>query len=395
MDKTEIVRTFLQSGYQISGDALIYFEENPDKVRTFLDLSGGRLEKPIVTRQTIDNILSGVKSEISVKIFRSFAKKPKQQSVEDVTNIFMKKYEKLSEILAEKKELVNLISINRISQQTQKFSIIATVKEINAEDRSLVVEDPTGSTQVFISDEALGELNYLVEDEIVGLICDNEESSENRTIKIIFPDIPLQTKVASSEQDINCLFVSDIHMDDPKFLEHNLEKFREYLKKIKQQTIVFVLGDISKKKADINKFEKIFPENFSIFYLRGELKKDNKKNWLPDPTVVDVGGVKIFLSHGNKFLNYYQKFKTSPENMLLQLLKKRHLFPTFKQDLDLDYEKLFLDEVPDIFVIGHYHEPKILNYKGITLISLGSFVTQPIFWAVNLKTRENIKIDLT
>jgi hypothetical protein len=35
-----------------------------------------------------------------------------------------------------------------------------------------------------------------------------------------------------------------------------------------------------------------------------------------------------------------------------------------------------------------------MNYKGTTVISLGSFVGKPVFFSVNLKTREVRKIDL-
>ena len=77
------------------------------------------------------------------------------------------------------------------------------------------------------------------------------------------------------------------------------------------------------------------------------------------------------------------------------MIKKRHMSPTFGYNAKLDEEKMFIDQPADIFVIGHFHDPRIINYKGVTIISLGSFVTQPIFWAVNLKTRESIKIDLT
>jgi len=395
MDKTEIIQTFLGSGYQLNGEALNYFEKNPEKVKTFLDLAGGRLEKPVVTKQSIQSILSKVSSDIDVKIIKTFSSKQKELSVEDLTNRFTRRYEKISEILSKRKELMNLISVNRISQQTQKFSLIVMIKEIIPGDRNIVVEDPTGTTSVYISDEAVGDLKYLVEDEVVGLILNNEDFSENKAVKIVQPDIPLFTKVATSKDEVVCLFVSDVHMDDPKFNAHSLEKFGDYLKKIKEKTIVFVLGDVSRKKSDISKFTKLFPKNFSLIFLKGELKKDDKDNWLPDPVVVDVAGVKIFLSHGDKFMKYFQKFKTSPEIMMLQLIKKRHILPTFVEDSKLDDEKLFIDEVPDIFVIGHYHDPKITNYKGATIMSLGSFITEPVFWAINLKTRENIKINLT
>lgn len=395
MDRGEIVRVFLENGYQLNSEALEYFERNQDKATAFLDLARGRLDGPTVSMQTINNILSRVSSDIKVKVAKTFFSKRGYVSAEDLANIFMKRYEKISAILSEKKELMNLISINRIPKQAKRFSLIGMVREADPVEKSLVVEDMTGTAALYVSGDAAQDLVYVVEDEVVGLICDNEGSSENSVTKIVFPDIPLFTEVSSTKEDIVCIFISDIHIDDPKFMAHSLEKLKEYLKKIKQKAVVFVLGDVSEKEDDIKKFSGIFPENFSVMFLKGELKKDNDGNWLPDPVVVDVCGVKIFLTHGDKLEKYFKRFKTTPENMLQQLIRKRHISPTFEQGTGLDDEKLFIDEVPDIFVIGHYHDPRTVNYKGATIISLGSFVTKPVFFAVNLRTRENIKIDLT
>jgi DNA polymerase II small subunit/DNA polymerase delta subunit B len=257
-----------------------------------------------------------------------------------------------------------------------------------------VIEDLTGFTSIYIADEAAGDFSYLVEDEIVGLVCDSQEWVGKRALKIVFPDIPLSTKVSTAKSEMLCLFLSDIHIDESGFLSRSYEKLGEYLKKFKGEVTVFVLGDVSNDEEKIKKFHEMFPENFSVMTLKGHIDAE-KKDYLPDPVEVELDGVRIFLSHGEMFEKYFERFKTSPDNMLLQMIKKRHLSPTFGTNPDLDNEKLSLDTVPDIFVIGHYHDPRILNYKGATIISLGSFVTKPIFWLVNLKTRETIKVDLT
>lgn len=393
MDRSEILQAFLRAGYQISADAIAHFERNPDKVKEFIELAAGKLERPFVTMETVGSVMGGISPKI--RVLTTFHSGRRETSVAQMSDRLNARYQKLSEILSKKTELTNLISVNRISQQNNRFSIIAMLKEVNPGDRSLVVEDPTGSTSVYISDEAVGDFHYLVEDEVVGLVCDNEDSSENRVTKIVFPDIPLSTRPAASQQEILCMFVSDVHMEEDEFQPRALEKFADYLKKIKQDVLVFVLGDVAKDPDRLERFQKMFPQNFPVMYLQGELEGTCKENCLPDPVVVDVGGVRIFMSHGKMFQGYMEKFKVSPEGMLLQMVKKRHLSPTVGENPRLDDEKLLLESVPDIFVVGHFHDPRTVNYKGTTIISLGSFVTQPIFWSVNLKTRETIKIDLT
>jgi len=390
MDRNEIVKSFMSAGYQLGMDALQYFEANPEAVREFLALAPGKLEKPFVGRQDVDRIFSSMSPK--VRVIGSYLRKKRDLGTGEMADMFAKRYEKASEILSKKSELVNLLSINRIRPENKAFSIIAMVREVSPGDRSLVVEDPTGSTTVFISDALEGEFGYLVEDEVVGIVCDNEDFSENRAIKIVYPDIPLQVRAPAADKDVTCMFISDIHMDDGAFMRYNFEKLGEYLKKIKEDTVVFVLGDISSREEDTEEFLKIFPENIKVMVLRGHLDEE-KGAQLPDPVMVEVSGVKILMSHGSMFQRYKEKFKASAENTLLQMLKKRHLSPTFDQTSNLDDEKMFLSQVPDIAVVGHFHEPSSMNYKGTTIISLGSFVGNPVFWSVNLRTREAKKID--
>lgn len=392
MDRNEIVRSFISAGYQLGMDALQYFEENPGTAQEFLVLAAGKLEKPFVNRQAVDQIFSSMSPK--VKVIRSYLRKKVDVGPGEMADSFARRYNKMSEILSKKSDLVNLLSINRIRPENKAFSLIGMIREVSPGDRSLVVEDPTGSTTVFVSDSLEGEFGYLVEDEVIGIVCDNESSSENKAVRIVYPDLPLQVRAPAADKDVTCMFISDIHMDDGAFMQYNFEKFGEYLKKVKEEVMVFVLGDISSSEEDVKKFLEAFPPNFKVMVLRGHLE-DEKDAQLPDPAMVEIAGVKIFLSHGSMFQKYKDRFKASAENTLLQLLKKRHLSPTFDQASGLDDDKLFVDQVPDIAVVGHFHKPRTMNYKGTTIISLGSFVGEPVFWSVNLRTRETTKIDFS
>ncbi len=394
MEKPYIVQKFLSNGYQLTEESLLFFVENESKIQKFLDITKGRLDQSIITLDTINEIFSNKNSELEMKILNTFSRKSKNISIDELTKIFIKRYQKMSDILIKNKQLLNLISINRIKQQ-EKFSLIVMIKEINSGEKSILVEDLTGTITLHISDSIIGDFRFLVEDEVIGVVCDKYGTYKNNVVRIFQPDIPLTTKIRSSKEEILIIFVSDIHMDNKNFDQYKLEKFIDFLKKQKIKTNVFVIGDVSEKEEDIEKFKKMIPEKISVNFLRGHLKHIKSGNWLPDPSHLDINGVRIFLSHGDKFQKYYEKFRLTPENMILQLLKKRHLFPIFKSNSIIKTEELIIDNIPDIFVIGHYHEPSIMNYKGVTLISLGSFIENPIFWGVNLKTRENIKIDLT
>lgn len=391
MERGDIVKQFLSNGYQIAADALEYFEQNPDKIEIFLSAAAGRTGKVTVTKKAVEEMLKG---SAKFRLVNDFLPTRRQSTVQEISDQLSTRYQRTSELISKRIEPSSLISINRISPQNRRFTLIAMIREVNPGDRSLVVEDQTGTTSVYLADEAEGDFSYLVEDEVVGLVCDNEDSSENRVVKVVFPDIPLPTKVSASTHDTFIMFLSDVSMDDPSFMKHSLEKLVDYVKKNKQETTVFILGVVSSDPEKLREFTRIFPENFTLVFL-GKADAQDKQQNIPDPSLVDMGGVKIFLSHGEMFTKYFESFKTSPENMLVNLLKKRHLSPTLETNPQLNADGLYLEDVPDIFVIGKFQDPRIINYKGVTVISLGSFTKNPVFWSVNLKTRESIKIDLT
>jgi DNA polymerase II small subunit len=393
MDKAEIVNSFIRAGFSLAPDALEYFEKNQEKISDFINLAAGKVHGPFITRQTIEDVIGGIAP--SVNVARTFQNRKAETTPEEVAAALSRRYDKLSDILSKKPELPNLVSVNRVSEQMKRFSLIVMVREVNPGDRTLTVEDKTGSTSVYISDDIAGEFNYFVEDEVVGLVCDNEDSSENKAVKVVWPDVPLASKAASSSQDMLCIFVSDLHMDDSAFMERSLEKLGDYLNKVKVRSTLFVLGDISSDEAKARKFLEKVPNGTPVMYLKGGDEGACRENCLPDPVIVEVSGVKMLLTHGDMFAKYAERFRTSPDNLMLQLAKKRHLSPTFGLNPRLDEEKALLDSMPDIFVIGHYHQPRTMNYKGTTFISLGSFVKDPVFFAVNTRTRETIKIDLT
>ena len=66
---------------------------------------------------------------------------------------------------------------------------------------------------------------------------------------------------------------------------------------------------------------------------------------------------------------------------MVDLIKRRHLAPTYGTNLispeETDY--LVIDNIPDIFVMGHTHAFDVSNYKGINLISAGTMQGQTDF----------------
>ena len=386
MERTEIIKKFLTKGMQITGSALDFFANNPEKAGTFLSKQPNC--PSTITLEIINEALKAPKTGV-VQNIKPYKEREKA-SVSDIVDFFNKRYEFLGNLLSKRLDLINLISINRVSDKIKKFSIIGMVKEKNTGNKTAVLEDKTGEIEVALS-EAL--LNQLVEDETVGVVCTKDGIIYGE--KLVFPDIPLQREINKANEEKYIFLISDIHMDSEQFRQESYEKLIDWLEKQQNKLTIFVVGDISSKKEDIAKFLSDLPSAHEIHIIKGDIDGDIDRDTLPNPAFVQIENVKLFLFHDKSF-NDYMSFWDAPEQTLINLIKKRHLNPTFSINSKIyDNDPYLLDTIPDIIVAAHSHIPSVTNYKGITTVTTGSFVSQPIFWLMNLRTRETFKIDFS
>lgn len=387
MKRSEIIKNFLEAGYQLDLKSLEFLEKNPEYISKVLEAA-----KPFGIATITFDLIQDVIKPVEIKILRDFSFPLKTYTVEDYIKFYNTRYEKLKQILIKRIDLINLISINKISDRTRKFSLIGLVKEKNADENSITIEDGTGELTVFFDEKE--EFNLIVLDEVLGLVCEKREG-KIFVDRIIWPDVPLTGKIAKADDEIYCLFISDFHMDSKEFKEKSYENFLKWINSANyRKFFIFILGDISSSKSDFQKLLNDL-EKYDKFFLKGEI--DLPEVGQNNHSLIEIQGVKIFISHGDMFSNYFNIWNgLTPENIFLNLIKKRHLNPVFNFSKKVyDEDPYFLDTIPDIFVSGHFHSPGIINYKGITIISNGSFITKPIFWLINLKTRETFKLDFT
>jgi DNA polymerase II small subunit/DNA polymerase delta subunit B len=308
-----------------------------------------------------------------------------------MTKHFTNRYETLKKYLSSRLELVNLISVNKITSKTKKFSLIVMVKEKN--DRSLLVEDSTGEATVYVQEEAVGQV---VPDEVIGIVCEKENDTIN-VKKIIFPDIPLKRDVARTEKEAYAFFISDMFLNQV----NNTKKILDKINSIKDKLYVFVLGNVSSQKEDIINFFNNLPKNASKIFLKGDIDPEinmEDVTIFSSPTLVKIENKILVLVCSGKIFSEYKKIwkEQSSEKIMLNLLRKRHLSPVFDFNKKISEEDSYIiDIVPDIFVSSNFDKPGVINYKGTTIASNGSFLSEPIYWLINLKTREIIKMDFT
>lgn len=185
----------------------------------------------------------------------------KKKDVADFVQHFKVRYEALRNILIDRQELQNTLSINRILKKRDHavVSIIGLVqdkKETKNGHILLALEDPTGVITVMISKnkEELHRLaRNIVLDEVIGILG-NSNGDIVFCNRICFPDVPITKEAKKCKDDVLVGFISDIHVGSDKFLKKEFLRFigwingkvgnKEERAKALRVKYLFVVGDL-------------------------------------------------------------------------------------------------------------------------------------------------------
>jgi len=188
-----------------------------------------------INEESIQNFL---KNKNNVIIKKSYNKEPKKRTFQDFVNVFNNRFKNLSEILKNRKELENIISISKLKTKSQndKTSLIGMILDKQTTKNKniiLTLEDITGTCTVIIknSDEnkELFEIaENLVFDEVIGVLgtfINNAVFAE----KIIFPDIPLSKELKKQKEEEYVIILGDTHFGSKHFMKEDFERFIKWI----------------------------------------------------------------------------------------------------------------------------------------------------------------------
>jgi len=449
MDNQEILKFCLEKGILLDKDILNLFKEVEDveTAKLVIEKVGQYTQKKIITlnlfnenKEKVNEIFSGLpesnqkrieslkiklglgikiskeieikKSEADrvlrlsdfedVKIISSIPAINKKIEVKDFVKYFKNRFVVMRNILQAHSELINLVSINKISENRQGISIIGIVtnKRITKNKNILFeVEDLTGKIVALVNQnnsDLYKKAQEVAFDSVIGLKC-----SGGREIvfinEIIFPEANLFERKKSPVEEY-ALFTGDLHVGSNKFMEDNFLKFIDYLngnvpntpeaEKIKY---LFLVGDLisgvgifpgQEKELKILNIERQFEKTAELL---GKIRKDIKiiicpgnhdgvrimepqpildekfawalydlKNVIltQNPALINIGakgtfsGFNVLTYHGYSFhyyannIEYLMKAKAihKPEMIMAYLLKNRHLAPTHTSTLYFPHE---------------------------------------------------------
>jgi DNA polymerase II small subunit len=247
---------------------------------------------------------------------------------------------------------------------------------------------------------------------------------------LIMPDIPDQI-TNKSETEVYAAFLSDLHIGSKYFMETEFEEFVLWLSSTDPvaRKIRFVLigGDlvdgvgiypnqnkelvcqtIEEQLKKVNDLIEKIPKNVKIIIMPGNHdpgrralpqpaipKKYNSNLWdkenvvmVGNPSIVSLNGVKVMMFHGQSIDDIVKTTPglsyDKPIDVMKHLLRARHLSPIYGSQTPIAPEMedlLVIEDVPDIFHVGHVHRAQLGMYKGILLVNSGSWQKQTPFQA--------------
>ena len=199
MEKAEVLRLFLGKGYQIDVESLNYFSKNEKQLQKFLSEMELQKFPSTITKDFIDSFLQS-----DVEIFSATVEK-KQLTAEEIAKILMQKFAIIKRILITHLDLINLLSVSKISQKTKKFSLIGIVSRIDDASGTITVADDTGETDLRIEKKLLDDI---LANDVLGFICEYDEVIKVRNV--IFPDVPLRRNIKNLSEVKYAVFTEKI-----------------------------------------------------------------------------------------------------------------------------------------------------------------------------------------
>jgi DNA polymerase II small subunit len=358
-----------------------------------------------------------------------------EKDVPEFLQYYNDRYDKMKKLLMRRKELQAATTLNRLERRNEgeEATAIGFVKSkysTNSGKWIVELEDKTGTFKALV-DERDGE--RIVPDEAIGVIgsMGGDIIYANSVVR---PDLPIPDGVETTSEDVEAAYISDLHLGSKDTRHDKFMEFAEWLKSEDAKKVGYVVigGDIVEgvgsypgqkdelEVTDIYKQYDLFqdwvekvPEHIQIIAGPGnhditrlaepqprlpekafpEIYDYNNVHFIQNPQMVRLHairskGIKNLVYHGYSFDDHVdqiqdlrEKAYDEPHHVMIDLLKRRHLAPTYgSNQLSPEGEDhLAITEEPDVFVSGHFHSHSNESYKGVNVINSSSFQEQTDF----------------
>ena len=375
---------------------------------------------------------------VALKVLEEEPAQPASDA-EGFLQYFQSRYDRLEAILKRRVDVKDAIPIEQALKLPVKTKLkttgIVAEKRTRGNKLFIELEDRRSSISVMASDaETIRNGLELQEDQVIAV--DAVKYTDDLLIANdwIWPDVPINTPRRSAEP-LCAALLADVHIGSKYFRADLFDKFIDWMNlelgpvqsrdAAARVKYVIIAGDvvdgvgiypeqldelsisnIREQYRATAELLKQLPDYVEIVITPGnhdatrhsmpqppvpkeyakELYDDPRVKMLSSPCRLNLNGVEILVEHGkgmDDILSNTPGYEFHHPIKAMELLFRcRHLAPRYGQSTPIAPERtdrLVIGSIPDAFLMGHIHINETKRYKGVTLISAGSWQDQTPF----------------
>jgi len=438
---TFVLNYALKKGFQIHPDAFEFLENVDIKKleKIIKEIVREKTKQKLfqINQDDLENYF-GIKEDKNLKsdykvLFDPSNKITSAEGISGYNLLFTSRFNKLKKIISDRPESKMLKSIASIktakSDDDMYVCGLVTSKISERNVTKLLLEDLSGSLEGIIFDNELRKTaDLLLNDQFIMARVGIGKNSGLIIKDLISPDVPDKAS-NRSESETFAVFLSDLHIGSKYFMEEEFSDFVSWLSSpdpvARKIRFLLIGGDLvdgvgiypnqdkellcQTIEEQLKKTESLIskiPNHIKIFIIPGNHdpgrralpqpaipKKYNSEVWekenvimVGNPAVVSLNGVKVLMFHGQSIDDIVKTTPglsyDRPTDVMKHLLRARHLSPIYGSQTPIAPEAedyMVIEDIPDIFHVGHVHRAQLDMYKGILLINSGSWQNQTPF----------------
>jgi len=372
-----------------------------------------------------------------IEIMSSFSSTKGGEGIDGFYQLFKSRFEKLRRLIENRPDSHGTIPISLMAEAKEKetIKVVGMINRIHRTRKGgflLNLEDESGERQFLIPMNVLK--NYVPFLDTIILVTGYVKDSLLIATEVAQPDIPTTFKSEYADIPLFVVLLSDLHVGSKTFLKN---EFLNFLKLVKGDASGFpeginrlvplikyiiiagdlvdgvgvyprqeedlVISDIRTQYETIAKLLSGIPDHIEVIVIPGN--HDATRQALPQPPIdknfadafdhlsnvqllgnpsfFRLNGVRFLLNHGRPLddaIPYVPGASfQNQKNALIQLLKARHLGPIYGEKTPYAPEtndSLVIENIPDVWHLGHTHVNEFVVYRGVKIINAGTFQNQ-------------------
>lgn len=358
------------------------------------------------------------------------------EGAEGFANLFRDRYQRLFSIVRERLDTKGSATVSATKSLVSGKKVkVAGLLSDRSSKRGVVelrVDDPTGTLRVVCQEGPVEKAAMEAPlDGMVVVEVSKAKSGQLFADSLVLPDVPGR-KASSSSHRVYAVLLSDLHVGSRMFLSDDFARFLQWLdgnfgdndvvSRIKYLVIAgdlvdgvgvypgqeFQLAERDPKKqyemagqllrqvpshvqivlspGNHDAVRQALPQPAVAVDMAESLYAMDNVRWVGDPAYIKLHGVTFLIYHGKSLDDVIATTPNlaydRPTDAMKLLLRARHLAPTYGKRTALSPELrdyMVVDQVPDVFHVGHVHTYGEISYRGTLLVNSGTWQAQTQF----------------